>query len=63
MVGTNELLIIALVVLVLFGAGAIPKFARSLGQAKKEFDKGTKESGDEKNEDKNEAAKPEGSKK
>ncbi len=43
MIGTNELLIIALVVLVLFGASAIPKFARSLGQAKKEFDKGVKE--------------------
>jgi len=43
MIGTNELLIIALVILVLFGASAIPKFARSLGQAKKEFDKGTKE--------------------
>lgn len=43
MIGTNELLIIALVILVLFGASAIPKFARSLGQAKKEFDKGVKE--------------------
>jgi len=42
MIGTNELLIIALVILVLFGASAIPKFARSLGQAKKEFDKGAK---------------------
>jgi len=47
MIGTNELLIIALVILVLFGASAIPKFARSLGQAKKEFDKGVKEGYDE----------------
>jgi len=47
MIGTNELLIIALVILVLFGASAIPKFARSLGQAKKEFDKGGKEGYDE----------------
>jgi sec-independent protein translocase protein TatA len=43
MIGPNELIIIALVVLVLFGASAIPKFARSLGQAKKEFEKGMKE--------------------
>lgn len=43
MIGTNELIIIALVVMVLFGASAIPKFARSLGQAKKEFDHGSKE--------------------
>jgi sec-independent protein translocase protein TatA len=43
MIGTNEIIIIAVVILVLFGASAIPKFARSLGQAKKEFDKGAKE--------------------
>lgn len=43
MIGTNELIIIALVVMVLFGASAIPKFARSLGQAKKEFDRGSKD--------------------
>lgn len=45
MIGSNELIIIALVVMVLFGASAIPKFARSLGQAKKEFDRGSKEEG------------------
>ena len=53
MIGTNELLVIALVVLVLFGASAIPKFAKSLGQAKKEFDKGVKEGGEGKDTDKN----------
>lgn len=53
MIGTNELLIIALVVLVLFGASAIPKFAKSLGQAKKEFDKGVKEGAEVKEADKN----------
>lgn len=42
MIGSNELIIIALVVMVLFGASAIPKFARSLGQAKKEFSSGSK---------------------
>ena len=43
MIGHGELAIIVLVVLVLFGANAIPKFARSLGQAKKEFTKAMKE--------------------
>lgn len=43
MIGTQELIIIALVILVLFGASAIPKFARSLGQAKKEFESAAKE--------------------
>jgi sec-independent protein translocase protein TatA len=42
-IGHTELLIIVLVILVLFGASAIPKFARSLGQAKKEFSKAMKE--------------------
>lgn len=56
MIGTNELLLIALVILVLFGASAIPKFAKSLGQAKKEFEKGTKEGFDGKDEKKSDAA-------
>ena len=43
MIGHGELVIIVLVVLILFGATAIPKFARSLGQAKKEFSKAMKE--------------------
>jgi sec-independent protein translocase protein TatA len=43
MIGTTEIVIIVGVVLVLFGATAIPKFARSLGRAKKEFEKGIKE--------------------
>ena len=53
MIGTTEIVIIVGVVLVLFGATAIPRFARSLGRAKKEFEQGIKEgqsdSGDEKN--------------
>ena len=44
MIGTTELIVIVLVVLVLFGSSAIPKFAKSLGQAKSEFEKGIKES-------------------
>jgi sec-independent protein translocase protein TatA len=43
MIGTTEILIVAAVVLVLFGGSAIPKFARSLGKARKEFDEGLKE--------------------
>lgn len=53
MLGTTELIVIGLVIFVLFGASAIPKFAKSLGQAKSEFDKGFKqgatEIGDTKN--------------
>ncbi|PKL09483.1 MAG: twin-arginine translocase TatA/TatE family subunit [Spirochaetae bacterium HGW-Spirochaetae-7] len=42
--GSTELIVIVIVILVLFGASAIPKFARSLGEAKKEFSKAIKES-------------------
>ena len=35
--GTPELLIVLLVLLVLFGGAQLPKLARSLGEAKKEF--------------------------
>ena len=38
--GGVEWIIIGGVVLVLFGASAIPRFARSIGRAKKEFEKG-----------------------
>jgi len=40
MIGTTEILIIAGVVLVIFGGAAIPRFARSLGRARKEFEAG-----------------------
>lgn len=43
-IGSTELIIIAVVIFVLFGATAIPRFAKSLGQAKGEFEKGVKES-------------------
>ena len=43
MIGTTEILVIALVIMVLFGAAAIPRFARNLGRAKKEFQEGLKE--------------------
>ena len=41
--GAPELIIILLVVLLLFGGAKLPKLARSLGQAKNEFEAGTKE--------------------
>jgi sec-independent protein translocase protein TatA len=40
---STEILILLVVVLVLFGSSSIPKFARSIGQAKSEFEKGLKE--------------------
>lgn len=43
MIGTTELFIIAGVIILLFGASAIPRLARSLGKAKSELDKGLKE--------------------
>ncbi len=41
--GTGELLIILVVILVLFGGAKLPKLARSLGQAQNEFKKGISE--------------------
>ena len=38
--GTTELIIILVVVLLLFGSTKLPKLARSLGEAQKEFKKG-----------------------
>ncbi len=48
MLGTTEILIIGGVVVLLFGAAAIPRLAKSLGQAKKEFQKGLDGQADEK---------------
>jgi sec-independent protein translocase protein TatA len=41
--GTTEILIILLLVLLLFGARRLPELARSLGQGIKEFRKSVKE--------------------
>lgn len=38
--GAPELLIILVLVLLVFGGAKLPKLARSLGQAKKEFEHG-----------------------
>ena len=50
MIGTTEIIIIGGVVLVLFGARAIPKFFRSIGKAQSEFEKGKHEGAMEKSE-------------
>jgi len=49
--GAPELLIILLVVLLLFGASRLPKLARSLGQASKEFKAGISEGAKEDSEE------------
>ena len=41
--GYQELLLILLIVLVLFGASRLPELARSLGSSVKEFKKGVSE--------------------
>ena len=41
-IGTVEILIIAAVLMVLFGAKKIPEFAKGLGEASSEFKKGLK---------------------
>jgi|TARA_B100000530_G_scaffold295482_1_gene213847 sec-independent protein translocase protein TatA len=43
--GGSELIIILVIVLVLFGGAKLPKLARSLGQAQKEFKDGIDEGG------------------
>ena len=41
--GAPEAIIVLVVILVLFGGSQIPKMARNLGQAQKEFKKGLSE--------------------
>ncbi len=49
-----ELIIVLVIVLLIFGGSQLPKLARSLGQAQKEFKKGLSEgAGDETAEKKN----------
>lgn len=43
MIGTTEILVVSGVVVLLFGASALPKFARNIGKARSEFHKGMKE--------------------
>lgn len=41
MLGAPELLIVLVIVLVIFGGAKLPKLARSLGEAQREFKRGT----------------------
>lgn len=49
MIGTTEILVISAVVVLLFGASALPKFARNIGKARLEFEQGMQEARDVKN--------------
>lgn len=42
-IGAPELIIVLVIVLVIFGGAKLPKLARSLGQAQREFKAGTDE--------------------
>ena len=44
-IGAGELVIIALVIMILFGSRKLPEFTRALGESAKEFKKGYKEDG------------------
>ena len=41
--GASELIIVLVIVLVIFGGAKLPKLARSIGQAQKEFQQGVNE--------------------
>jgi len=51
MLGGQELLVIFLIIVLLFGASKLPELARSMGKAKKEFKKGMEEEEEEKKEE------------
>lgn len=46
-VGAWEIILVLLVLLLVFGASQLPKLARSIGQAQKEFKKGLSEGADD----------------
>jgi len=56
--GPGEMLLLFLVVLLLFGPSQIPKMARSIGQALREFKKAQREIGDELTREEPPSAKP-----
>ena len=49
--GTQELLVILVIVLVMFGGSKLPEIARSLGKSMKEFKKGIDEGASDKNDE------------
>ncbi len=46
MIGTGEIIVIAIVLVVLFGARKIPELMKGVGQGMKEFRKATKDESD-----------------
>ncbi len=50
--GTQELIIILVLVLIIFGAGKLPQIGGALGQSLRNFKKGIKEEEEEKTADK-----------
>ena len=52
--GTQELLVIPVIVLVMFGGSKLPEIARSLGKSMNEFKKGINEGASEKEKEKDE---------
>ena len=54
-IGAPELIIVLLIVLLIFGGAKLPKLAKSMGQASKEFKKGLSEGADD---DEDETHKP-----
>jgi len=46
-IGAPELIIVLVIVLLIFGSTKLPKLARSMGQASKEFKKGLEEGSSE----------------
>ena len=53
--GPTELIIILLIVLLVFGGAKLPKLARSMGQAQKEFKQGLREGAQDDGEDQKKA--------
>jgi sec-independent protein translocase protein TatA len=51
-IGAGELVVIAIVIMILFGSKKLPEFTKALGESAKEFKKGYTE------EDKKETSKP-----
>ena len=56
--GAPELIIILIIVLLVFGGTKLPKLARSLGQAQKEFKQGLKEGAQMDDDDEKPASSP-----
>lgn len=50
-IGTQELIIILIIVMVIFGPSQIPKLTKMFGKSMKEFKKGMSENEDEKKEE------------